>query len=103
MFEFRKSCSFYLHYLRAVNIKPPITNEVLLVKKCSVGTEKAELVEPANAITATNVERLASGFRISIVTIYVTITNKGGLWWLCEYRIVIPWGPWDCLTFHKLS
>jgi len=53
---------------RAVNVEPPVADEVVLVEDGSIGTEEAVLGEAALPIAGTDVESLALGFSISIVT-----------------------------------
>ena len=53
---------------RAVHVEPPVADEVVLVEDGSIGTEEAVLGEAALPIAGTNVESLALGFSVSIVT-----------------------------------
>ena len=55
-------------YQGAVNIEPPVTDEVLLVEEGSVGTEMGVLDEVGVAEVRTDVEPLALGLGVGVVT-----------------------------------
>ena len=55
-------------YQGAVNIEPPVTDEVLLVEKGSVGAEMGVLDEVCVAEVRTDVEPLALGLGVGVVT-----------------------------------
>ena len=52
----------------AVEVEPPVADEVVLVQDCSVGAEEAVLGEPTGAIGCADVERLALSLRVRVVT-----------------------------------
>ena len=52
----------------AVEVEPPVTDEVVLVQESSVGAEEAVLGEPTGAIGCADVERLALSLRVRVVT-----------------------------------
>ena len=54
-------------HLRAVHVKPPVTDEVLLIEDGAIGAEEAVLGEAATAVVTTDVEGLALGLRVGIV------------------------------------
>jgi len=54
--------------LRAVKIKPPVTNEILLVENCSIGTEERVFGETSLAITCANVKDLTLGIRVTVIS-----------------------------------
>ena len=80
---------YLILYLWTVNIEPPVTDEILLVKHCSIGTQETVLDEALLTITCTNMIGLTSWLLICIVSWHVSITNKSGLWGTWEYWIVI--------------
>jgi len=63
----------------AVNIKPPVTDEVLLVEEGTVGAEEAVLGEAIIAVVSTDVEGLAVSIGVSIVTLNLSIAKEGSL------------------------
>ena len=65
-----------LSYLRAVHIEPPITDEILLIKQSTIRTEETVLSEVFPAKVGTDVKGLALCFWISVVTLYVAITEE---------------------------
>jgi len=85
--------------LRAVHIKPPVTDKIFLVKKGPIGTEKAVLDKAASCPTSTDVEGLALSFWIRVVTsFYLTITGKGGF-----RNLRINWIVFTRLSRNSLS
>ena len=65
----------------AVKVEPPVTDEVVLVEDGSVGAEEAVLGKTSSTISSADVEHLALGFWISIVSsINLSITRKSGFW-----------------------
>ena len=54
--------------LWAVKVEPPIADEVVLVEDGSVGAEEGVLGKATLAISSADVEHLALGFRVSIVS-----------------------------------
>ena len=59
--------------LGAVNIEPPVADEVVLVEDGSVGAEEAVLGETSSPVSCADVEHLALGLLVSIVTWIVFI------------------------------
>ena len=60
-------------YQGAVNIEPPVTDEVLLVEEGSVGAEVRVLDEVGVAEVRTDVESLALGLGVGVVTLNLKI------------------------------
>ena len=89
--------AWFLHqpYLRAVNIEPPITDEILLVEESSIRTQKAVLGQVITTKICTNMKSLALSFWISIVTLYVAITDETGFWGCGVYRVIFTRGARD--------
>ena len=52
----------------AVNVEPPVADEIVLVKDGAVGAEEAVLGETTLSVTCTDVEGLTLGFNVSIVS-----------------------------------
>ena len=52
----------------AVEVEPPVADEVVLVEEGPVGAEEAVLGEPTGAIGRADVERLALSLRVRVVT-----------------------------------
>ena len=52
----------------AVEVEPPVTDEIVLVQEGPVGAEEAVLGEPTGAIGCADVERLALSLRVCVVT-----------------------------------
>ena len=52
----------------AIKVEPPVADEVVLVQESSVGAEEAVLGEPTGAIGRADVECLALGLRVRVVT-----------------------------------
>ena len=59
----------WLLYQRAVDVEPPVTDEVLLVEEGSVGAEMRVLDEVGVAEVRTDVESLALGLGVGVVTL----------------------------------
>ena len=53
--------------LTAVDIEPPVADEVLLVEDCPVGAEEAVLQQAVSAVTGAHVVRLAPDFENYII------------------------------------
>ena len=105
-----------LSYLRAVHIEPPITDEVLLVKQSTIRTKEAVLGEVFTAKVGTDVESLALSFWISVVTLYVSITEETRARRSGVDGIIFSWGAGDgvgesrngiffflCISYSKQS
>ena len=61
----------------AVKVEPPVADEVVLVEEGSVGTEEAVLGETAGSVSCADVEGLAFGLWVSIVTsVNLTVARK---------------------------
>jgi hypothetical protein len=54
--------------LRAVHVEPPVADEVLLVEDCPIRAEEAVLGQPAAPVVPADVECLALGLSIGVVT-----------------------------------
>jgi hypothetical protein len=52
----------------AVKVEPPVTDEVVLVEDGAIGTEEAVLGQTSLAISGTDVEHLALGLGVSVVS-----------------------------------
>merc|ERR1712223_1788452 len=52
----------------AVEVEPPVADEVVLVEESSVGAEEAVLGEAASSVGGADVESLALGLGVSVVT-----------------------------------
>jgi len=72
-----------------VDIEPPVADEVLLVEEGAVGAEEAVLGEAIVAVVSADVEGLAVSVGVSVVTLNLSITDEGGLWWLCEDGVIL--------------
>ena len=57
----------------AVEVEPPVADEVVLVEESSVGAEEAVLGETSGPVSCADVEHLALGLLVSIVTWIVFI------------------------------
>jgi len=53
---------------RAVEVEPPIADEVVLVEDGSVGAEEGLLAQTTVAISSADVEGLAFGIGVSVVS-----------------------------------
>ena len=74
----------------AVNIEPPVANEILLVHQSPIGAEEAELVKAAVAVAAADVEGLALSLWASAVSaLHLAITGETGVRNLGEYRVIL--------------
>jgi len=81
----------------AVYIEPPVTDSHLLVEDCPVRAEEGILGEGAFSIASTDMEHLALGLWVSIVTSSsLVVTHEGSLRDRSKDRIVIPWYSRDC-------
>ena len=52
----------------AVEVEPPVADEVVLVEESSVGTEEAVLGQTSGSVSSADVESLALSLRVSVVT-----------------------------------
>ena len=52
----------------AVEVEPPVADEVVLVEESSVGAEEAVLGEAASSVSGADVESLALGLGVRVVT-----------------------------------
>ena len=74
----------------AVNIEPPVANEILLVHQSPIGAEEAELVKAAVAVAAADVEGLALSLGVSVVSaLSLAVTEEGGVRNLGEDGIIV--------------
>ena len=76
-------------HLRTINIEPPVTNEVLLIKQSSVGAKEAVLNQGASAIVPTDVESLTVCVLIRVVTFDLLATVEASVRRVDEYRVVL--------------
>ena len=72
----------YFPCLGAVDVEPPVADEVLLVEDGSIGAEEAVLGKSASTIVPADVERLALCLRVGVVAF-----SKGGI-----VECVLSWG-----------
>ena len=66
-----------------------------MVEESSIRTKKAVLGQVIATKISTNVKRLTLSFWISIVTLYVAITEETGVWRAGEDGIIFSWGAGD--------
>jgi len=96
-----------MSYLGTVHIEPPITDEVLLVEKSSIGAEEAVLQQTRISIIGTNVESLAVRLWVCIVPFDLIITEECSLWGVHKDGIVLARNTRDilgkCLKWVFLS
>ena len=52
----------------AVEVEPPVADEVVLVEESTVGAEEAVLGQTASSVSSADVESLALGLRVRVVT-----------------------------------
>ena len=71
--------------LRAVKVKPPITNEVVLVEDGAIRAEEGIFGKATFAIVSTDVEDLALGLGISIITFE---QSKGLIFSQCQINFL---------------
>merc|ERR550539_721601 len=80
----------------AVEVEPPVADEVVLVEESSVGTEEAVLGQTSGPVSSTDVESLALSLGVSVVTtVNLAVTDEGGLWHLGVDGVVLPRDPGD--------
>jgi len=66
--------------LGAVEVEPPVADEVVLVEDGSVGAQEAVLAKTAQTVGSANVEHLALGLGVGVVTaINLTFAGESGL------------------------
>ena len=63
--------------LRAVKVEPPITNEIILVENGSVGAQKWVFGESTLSVSGANVENLALGLRVGIISCKIKLHKQG--------------------------
>ena len=83
--------------LRAVHIKPPVTDEILLVEESTIRTQEAVLGQITSTKVSTNVEGLTLSFWVSIVSLYKAITQETGFWRSSKDGIIFSRGAGDGL------
>ena len=77
----------------AVDIEPPVADEVLLLEQGAVGAEERELGETGVAVVGADVERLALRLRVRVVsTVHLAVAGKRGLRRLRVDGVVFAWG-----------
>ena len=76
--------------LGAVKVKPPVADEVVLVEDGSVGAQEAVLAKTAQTVGSANVEHLALGLGVGVVTaINLTFAGEAGLGGLSVDGVVL--------------
>jgi len=66
--------------LGAVEVEPPVADEVVLVEEGSVGAEEGVLGEPALSVGGANVEDLALGLGVGVVSsVNLSVAGESGL------------------------
>ena len=64
----------------AVHVEPPVADEVLLVEEGPVGAEEAVPGETPGTVTSADVECLAVGLRVSVVSsVNLAVTQEGSV------------------------
>jgi len=81
----------------AVDIEPPVTDEILLVEDSSVRTEEGVLEKTSNAVIGADVEALAVGLRVAIVPFYLAVTGEGGVRRHAIHWVILTRLPWYSL------
>ena len=85
----------------AVEVEPPVADEVVLVEEGSVGAEEAVLGETSGTISCADVERLALGLGVRVVTsVHLTLAGEAGLRHLGVDRVVLAWHARDGTLEH---
>merc|ERR1719273_2089929 len=80
----------------AVEVEPPVADEVVLVEEGSVGTEEAVLGQTSGSVSSADVESLALSLGVSVVTsVNLAVTDESGLWNLGVDGIVLSGHPGD--------
>jgi hypothetical protein len=88
--------------LGAVKIEPPVADEIVLVEDGSVGAEETVLGESSLAISGTDVEHLALGFGVGVVSsINLSVASKSRFRYLGENWVIFPGNPGNCLFQHS--
>ena len=76
--------------LGAVEVEPPVADEVVLVEDGSVGAEEAVLGEPTSAISGANVENLALSLGVGVVSaVNLSVAGKARLGNLGIDRVIL--------------
>ena len=65
-YEFSGFVKFYFQYLGAVDIEPPVADEVLLVEQCTVGAQEAVLVQTLALVPTVQISICTFKFSIFI-------------------------------------
>ena len=74
----------------AVEVEPPVADEVVLVEESSVGAEEAVLGKTTSTVGGANVEDLAFSFGVGVVsTVHLAVTRKSGLRHLGIDRVIL--------------
>ena len=64
----------------AVEVEPPVADEVVLVEESPVGAEEAVLGQTASSVSSADVEDLALSLGVSVVTsVHLAVTRKSRL------------------------
>ena len=82
----------------AVHVEPPVADEVLLLEECAVGAEEGVLGEAGVAVVGADVESLALGLWVAIVTsVHLSVAGERSLRWDCIYGVVLSRSARDCV------
>ena len=85
----------------AVKVEPPVADEVVLVEESSVGAEEAVLGQTSGAVSSADVESLALGLGVRVVTsIHLTVTSEAGLGDLGEDGVILSRHSGDGILQH---
>merc|ERR550539_1176155 len=80
----------------AVEVEPPVADEVVLVEEGSVGTEEAVLGQTSGSVSSADVESLTLSLGVGVVTsINLTVTDEGSLGDLGVDGVVLSWNSGD--------
>jgi len=83
----------------AVEVEPPVADEVLLVEDGSVGAEEGVLGQAAQTVSCAHMESLAFCLGISVVTSFdLTVADESGFWDFSE-----DWVVCSGLSWHRLE
>merc|ERR1712088_378791 len=83
---------------RAVEVEPPIADEIFLVEDGSVGAKEGVFGKASKTISGTHVECLAVGFGVGIVSsFYLTVASERCFWGFSKDWVISSWLSWDRL------
>merc|ERR1719273_1670829 len=85
----------------AVEVEPPVADEVVLVEESSVGTEEAVLGQTSGSVSSADVESLALSLGVSVVTsVNLAVTRESRLGNLGVDGIVLSGNPGNGFLQH---